>query len=123
MTKSLNTHKDSSSAEKAFKKLTYMYSSIARIASCQVEKLLTSFSSAADIISAVEFNQSGKHLATGDRGGRVVVFEHIDSSPVETLPHWMFAAVWLSFHKKQLTNNYPACPSCMDFLQSASTSM
>ena len=44
--------------------------------------LLNSFSSVADIISAVEFNQSGKHLATGDRGGRVVVFEHIDSSPV-----------------------------------------
>ncbi|KAF8696807.1 hypothetical protein HU200_036444 [Digitaria exilis] len=28
-----------------------------------------------DIISAIEFNKSGHHLATGDRGGRVVLFE------------------------------------------------
>ncbi|KAH9255716.1 hypothetical protein BASA81_006110 [Batrachochytrium salamandrivorans] len=28
-----------------------------------------------DILSAVEFDQTGKYLATGDRGGRVVVFE------------------------------------------------
>lgn len=37
---------------------------------------------AADILSAVEFDHDGKHLATGDRGGRVVVFEHIESSTV-----------------------------------------
>ena len=37
---------------------------------------------AADIISAVEFNQSGQHLATGDRGGRVVLFEQADAQPV-----------------------------------------
>eukprot|EP00055_Hartaetosiga_balthica_P011998 m.56558 g.56558 ORF g.56558 m.56558 type:complete len:440 (+) comp7803_c1_seq1:127-1446(+) len=29
----------------------------------------------ADIISAVKFNHSGEYLATGDRGGRVVLFE------------------------------------------------
>ncbi|XVE97659.1 hypothetical protein REPUB_Repub03eG0037800 [Reevesia pubescens] len=28
-----------------------------------------------DIISAIEFDRSGDHLATGDRGGRVVLFE------------------------------------------------
>ena len=28
-----------------------------------------------DIISAVEFDDTGKFLATGDRGGRVVLFE------------------------------------------------
>ncbi|OEL21337.1 Serine/threonine protein phosphatase 2A 55 kDa regulatory subunit B beta isoform [Dichanthelium oligosanthes] len=32
-----------------------------------------------DIISAIEFNKSGHHLATGDRGGRVVLFERIDA--------------------------------------------
>ncbi|CAD6231038.1 unnamed protein product [Miscanthus lutarioriparius] len=31
-----------------------------------------------DIISAIEFNESGHHLATGDRGGRVVLFERTD---------------------------------------------
>ena len=29
----------------------------------------------ADIISAVEFNHDGEYLATGDKGGRVVLFE------------------------------------------------
>ncbi|KAJ1675392.1 protein phosphatase 2A regulatory subunit cdc55 [Spiromyces aspiralis] len=33
----------------------------------------------ADIISAVEFNQDGRYLATGDRGGRVVLFERSDN--------------------------------------------
>ncbi|XP_052151981.1 serine/threonine protein phosphatase 2A 55 kDa regulatory subunit B beta isoform-like [Oryza glaberrima] len=32
-----------------------------------------------DIISAIEFNKSGQHLATGDRGGRVVLFERTDA--------------------------------------------
>lgn len=30
----------------------------------------------ADIISTVEFNYSGDLLATGDKGGRVVIFQH-----------------------------------------------
>ncbi|MCO5592458.1 hypothetical protein L7F22_046460 [Adiantum nelumboides] len=33
---------------------------------------------AVDIISAVEFDKSGEHLATGDRGGRLVLFERTD---------------------------------------------
>ncbi|KAM0928854.1 hypothetical protein ACQ4PT_002032 [Festuca glaucescens] len=32
-----------------------------------------------DIISAIEFNRTGHHLATGDRGGRVVLFERTDA--------------------------------------------
>lgn len=31
--------------------------------------------SAADIISTVEFNNTGELLATGDKGGRVVIFQ------------------------------------------------
>ena len=31
-----------------------------------------------DIISAIEFDKTGDHLATGDRGGRVVLFEITD---------------------------------------------
>lgn len=34
-----------------------------------------SLSSTADIISTVEFNSTGELLATGDKGGRVVVFQ------------------------------------------------
>lgn len=37
-----------------------------------------------DIISAIEFDKSGNHLATGDRGGRVVLFERTDISDVST---------------------------------------
>ena len=35
-----------------------------------------------DIISAIEFDKSGDHLATGDRGGRVVLFERTDGKDV-----------------------------------------
>ena len=38
-----------------------------------------------DIISAIEFDRSGGHLATGDRGGRVVLFERADTRDV-----WQF---------------------------------
>lgn len=40
------------------------------------------FSFAVDIISAIEFDTSGDYLATGDRGGRVVLFERTDSKDV-----------------------------------------
>lgn len=33
----------------------------------------------ADVLSAVEFDSTGEQLATGDRGGRVVLFERVDS--------------------------------------------
>eukprot|EP00850_Spirogloea_muscicola_P025802 SM004355S15700 [mRNA] locus=s4355:77:1205:- [translate_table: standard] len=36
-----------------------------------------------DIISAIEFDKTGEHLATGDRGGRVVLFERFDSKEVK----------------------------------------
>ena len=36
----------------------------------------------ADIISAVEFDHDGLHLATGDRGGRVVLFERVNPNAV-----------------------------------------
>ena len=33
----------------------------------------------ADIISTVEFDHTGNYLATGDKGGRVVLFERNES--------------------------------------------
>lgn len=39
---------------------------------------------AVDIISAIEFDKTGEHLATGDRGGRVVLFERTDGKDVCT---------------------------------------
>ncbi|KAJ0031314.1 hypothetical protein Pint_12932 [Pistacia integerrima] len=41
--------------------------------------LLLDFIFAVDIISAIEFDGTGDHLATGDRGGRVVLFERTDT--------------------------------------------
>lgn len=45
--------------------------------SCQNHHLITCFCIllTADIISTVEFNDSGDLLATGDKGGRVVIFQ------------------------------------------------
>ena len=40
------------------------------------------FPLAVDMISAIEFDHSGDHLATGDRGGRVVLFERSDAKHV-----------------------------------------
>lgn len=37
---------------------------------------------AADVISAVEFDSEGSYLATGDKGGRVVLFEKVSSQQV-----------------------------------------
>ena len=38
-------------------------------------KLSTNMFDSADIISTVEFDHTGNYLATGDKGGRVVLFE------------------------------------------------
>ena len=42
------------------------------------------FNFSVDIISAIEFDKSGDHLATGDRGGRVVLFERTDTKDVSS---------------------------------------
>lgn len=43
-----------------------------------------------DIISAIEFDKSGGHLATGDRGGRVVLFEKTDARDVSFGFHTLY---------------------------------
>ena len=49
-------------------------------------------SSAVDVISAIEFDHYGDHLATGDRGGRVVLFERSDVRNVTSPPFLFFFA-------------------------------
>ena len=49
------------------------------------------FSVSADIISCVEFNQDGELLATGDKGGRVVIFQvNYSIVYIGTLQCWEF---------------------------------
>lgn len=48
-----------------------------------------------DIISATEFDRSGDHLATGDRGGRVVLFERTDTLDVCSLSADVFLFIVL----------------------------
>lgn len=49
----------------------------------QVKGTLDDDVTEADIISCVEFNQDGDLLATGDKGGRVVIFQR---DPAVSLP-------------------------------------
>eukprot|EP00094_Tigriopus_californicus_P003983 TCALIF_03836-PA protein Name:"Similar to tws Protein phosphatase PP2A 55 kDa regulatory subunit (Drosophila melanogaster)" AED:0.09 eAED:0.09 QI:486/0.88/0.8/1/0.88/0.8/10/671/416 len=50
----------------------------------QVKGTLDDDVTEADIISCVEFNQDGDLLATGDKGGRVVIFQRDPGSKVST---------------------------------------
>lgn len=43
--------------------------------------------SLADIISTVEFNHNGELLATGDKGGRVVIFQREPEVSAHTTNH------------------------------------
>lgn len=45
------------------------------------------FNYTADIISTVEFNHSGELLATGDKGGRVVIFQQEQEVSALKLQH------------------------------------
>jgi hypothetical protein len=41
---------------------------------------------AADLLSAMDFDETGNYLATGDRGGRVVVFQRSNGDSVRLAP-------------------------------------
>ena len=40
------------------------------------------FKTAVDIISCVEFDPTGNYIAIGDRGGRVVILERVNSKVI-----------------------------------------
>ena len=59
----------------------------------------------ADIISTVEFDQTGNYLATGDKGGRVVLFERNETVCCPTALHlWQLA---LTYPEKNLRIQVP----------------
>lgn len=51
---------------------------------CSPKTLIAWVLYAADVISTVEFDSTGNYLATGDKGGRVVLFER--NEQVRPLP-------------------------------------
>jgi hypothetical protein len=58
-----------------------------RVRRCFGEKDSDEEFSEADVLSAVEFDTTGNYLATGDKGGRIVVFERASVSRVRVLLH------------------------------------
>lgn len=65
--------------------------------------------STVDIISAIEFDKTGDHLATGDRGGRVVLFERTDTKDVRSFYPFMLLLFFLDV-------NFVILPYCLLFL-------
>lgn len=69
----------------------------------------------ADIISAVEFDHTGDYLATGDKGGRVVLFErnesvslHKNSRPIFMSDKWTLCFLPVSRKKDANTSFIPS---------------
>lgn len=70
--------------------------------------VLFSFSFSVDIISAIEFDRTGDHLATGDRGGQVVLFERTDTRDVCLLTVFLFIFLKVSCFSHCLAPCYVA---------------
>lgn len=83
-----------------------------RFAQCFGDKGEVEEITEADIISTVEFDHTGDYLATGDKGGRVVLFERNDS--VSILQPWQRPhSVIQHYHSSRaliLTPPYPTRP-------------
>ncbi len=67
----------------------------------------------ADIISCVEFNHDGDLLATGDKGGRVVIFQR---DPVVS-----FTLIFVSFHLNSLFIPFVSCSPKLQYLDEENT--
>jgi len=67
-----------------------------RVVPTRTKWSLTWISLPADIISTVEFDHTGNYLATGDKGGRVVLFERNESVSKELIPSFQQACIPLS---------------------------
>lgn len=60
----------------------------------------------ADIISTVEFNHSGELLATGDKGGRVVIFQHEQEVHFIITSEMYFHEQWHTFLELDMIGCY-----------------
>lgn len=67
---------------------------------CLPKCLMSYFVFAVDVISAIEFNKTGDYLATGDRGGRVVLFERTDNWDVSV---YLYACMCFTFLQSHFT--------------------
>lgn len=72
----------------------------------------------ADIISAVEFDGDGKHLVTGDRGGRVVLFDRIEAQPPRVGPEQRQPAQRLSQFEYRYLTEFQSHEPEFDYLKS-----
>lgn len=64
---------------------TILAARAAQLPFCKTLRLIES----ADIISTVEFDHTGNYLATGDKGGRVVLFERNETVSLASSPSWL----------------------------------
>lgn len=78
-----------------------------RFGQCFGEKDADEEFSEADVLSAVEFDTSGNYLATGDKGGRIVVFERQSASKV--CRPWMLASSSVDCISKRMFGKRTAC--------------
>jgi serine/threonine-protein phosphatase 2A regulatory subunit B len=76
-----------------------------RFSQCFGETAAQAEQSDADILSAVEFDQTGRYLATGDRGGRIVIFE-TDKVPASSTSSAMEDAKRSEGKKRKGTTEY-----------------
>lgn len=70
---------------------------VRRVLSSDVCCVILTAGAPADIISTVEFDHTGNYLATGDKGGRVVLFERNETvfAPLPSSPNALVAASFL----------------------------
>ena len=74
---------------------------------------------AADIISTVEFDATGNYLATGDKGGRVVLFERNESVRPSSASPSVF--VGLICNPRKRAANTSSTPSSSRMNQNSTT--
>uniref|UniRef100_A0A8C6W455 Uncharacterized protein n=1 Tax=Nannospalax galili TaxID=1026970 RepID=A0A8C6W455_NANGA len=55
-----------------------------------------------DIISTVEFNHSGELLATGDKGGRVVIFQHAQENKIQCHSRGEYVYITFQSHEPEV---------------------
>lgn len=72
---------------------------------CQQLTVVCLFLFPADIISTVEFNYSGELLATGDKGGRVVIFQHEQEVRAIISGSWLSLSMRFVFQKMNMLSD------------------